>query len=187
MGAFGDAGCVITSDPNIANKVRKLRIHGACAKYDHDDLGINSRLDALQAMILNVKIKHLSEWIESRQRHAESYDIELKNVEGIEIPSRHHSSTHAYHQYTIRILNGERDAVQKILNEKGVSTTVYYPKSLHLMRLLQKLGYRKGDFPHSEKACEEVLSLPMFPELTQENLTYVTTQLKEILHAPSSV
>jgi len=180
LGAFGDAGMVVTDDDSLAERLRMLRTHGARRKYYHELLGINSRLDALQATILNVKVKHLRNWVEARRSLAEGYNRGLAMLaDAVRCPVVLEGAYHVYHQYTIRV--SHRDAVQEELKSKGIRSTVYYPLPLHLQPVFENLGYKLGDFPESEKAAEEALSLPMFPELKSSEQEYVVEQLRDIL------
>ena len=159
-----------------------LRAHGARKKYYHELLGINSRLDALQAAILNVKVKHLRGWAEDRRSLAEGYNRGLAMAAGAaRCPVVLEGAYHVYHQYTIRVRH--RDAVQEELKSMGIGSTVYYPLPLHLQPVFENLGYKLGDFPESEKAAEEALSLPMFPELKTSEQEYVVEQLCDILRS----
>jgi len=178
LGAYGDGGMIVTNDDELAEKVSILRVHGSKPKYYHRMVGTNSRLDAIQAAILRVKLPHLDGWTTARQRVAAGYDEMLQDVHGIEVPYRAPDRTHIFHQYTIRVLNGKRDVLQKYLKEHGIGTFVYYPLPLHLQECFQDLGYKNGDLPESEHASQEVLSLPVFPELTEEEQEYVVEQIK---------
>jgi len=181
LGAYGDGGLVITNDDELADRVRLLRVHGSRPKYYHRVVGTNSRLDALQAAILRVKLKHLDAWTRLRQEHAAYYDEHLNRIPGMKIPHRAPDRTHIYHQYTVRIADGLRDALQRRLKEQGVEAAVYYPLPLHLQECFRHLGYREGELPESERASREVLSLPMFPELTEGAVGYVVTQVRKAL------
>ena len=178
LGAYGDGGMVVTNDDELAEKVRMLRVHGSKPKYYHHMVGTNSRLDALQAAILRAKLPHLAEWTKARQRLADHYDELLGDIEGLVLPYRAPDRTHIFHQYTIRVLNGKRDALRAYLAERGIGTEVYYPLPLHLQPCFRHLGYREGDLPESERASREVLSVPMFPELTEEEMEYVAGEIK---------
>jgi len=169
LGAFGDGGMVVTSDPEIAERVRMLRVHGARKKYYHEELGCNSRLDELQAALLRVKLEHLESWNERRRTIASTYDLLLQD-QGLPLtlPVEPGHVHHVYHQYTVQA--GGRDELQAYLKKRGIASTVYYPQPLHLQKVFAHLGYKPGDFPYAEKACREVLSLPMFPELTGEEV-----------------
>ncbi len=179
LGAFGDAGMVVTDDDSIAERLRILRAHGARKKYHHELLGINSRLDALQAAILNVKVKYLSQWAEARRSIADRYSCVLGDVQGLTVPAVADGVFHVYHQYTVRV--NARDEVQRELAVRGIGTTVYYPLPLHLQPVFSELGYVEGDLPESERASAEALSLPIFPELTEEEQGYVIDQVKDVM------
>ena len=179
LGAFGDGGLVVTQDDELAGKVRMLRAHGSKPKYYHHLVGTNSRLDAIQAAILRVKLPHLDKWIEARRNIANIYDSLLGKVEKVKIPYRASYSYHTFHQYTLRILNGQRDELRSYLKEKGIGTGIYYPLPVHLQPVLKPFGYIEGDFPEAEKACKEVLSLPMWPELTEDEARYVAQTVKD--------
>lgn len=179
LGGYGDGGMVITSDVDIAEKLRIMRVHGSKPKYYHHTLGYNSRLDELQAAILNVKIKYLDEWEERRQEIAKRYNEGLSKVSDLTTPFVALGNEHVYHQYTIRLK--ERDRVSDFLQKQGVRTQVYYPVPLHLQPVFQSLGYREGDLPVTEKACKEVLSLPIYPELESNEQDYVIDQLQSYL------
>jgi dTDP-4-amino-4,6-dideoxygalactose transaminase len=180
LGAFGDGGMLTTNDPELEERIRMLRVHGSKKKYHHEILGCNSRLDELQAAILRVKLKYLDAWTNTRRALAERYREKL-NVAGnaIVLPTEMEWAYHVYHQYTIRVPN--RDAVQEELKARGIASTVYYPLSLHLQPVFKDLGYEPGDFPESEKATEEALSLPMFPELEYAEQDRVVEELRDIL------
>ncbi|WP_156023697.1 DegT/DnrJ/EryC1/StrS family aminotransferase [Sulfobacillus thermosulfidooxidans] len=173
LGALGDGGMVTTQREEWANAVRALRAHGARKKYYHEALGINSRLDALQAAILSVKLPYLDRWTQKRQYIAKRYSdgLHTLGLEAVHIPVVPDGFTHVFHQYTIRVEN--RDRLQAFLKSQGIGTTVYYPLALHLQPALRDLGYHLGDFPISEQVQNEVLSLPMFPELTDSEVDYV--------------
>ncbi|MEO9264573.1 MAG: DegT/DnrJ/EryC1/StrS family aminotransferase [Candidatus Baltobacteraceae bacterium] len=184
LGAYGDAGMVTTGRKDLADRMRSLRAHGGRVKYHHEELGVNSRLDEVQAAILRVKLPHLDAWIDNRRANAAWYSKNLG--ERVVTPSETPDTHHAYHQYTIRVEN--RDRVQKQLADAGVQTMVYYPVPLHLQEVHANLGLKEGDFPHSERAAREVLSLPMFPELKPEAREAVRTALRTALSPqPASV
>ena len=169
LGAAGDGGMILTSSPESAARLRSLRGHGAVAhKYISEEQGWNSRLDELQAAILCVKLRHLAGWTAARQSHAARYDKLLRAVPGLTLPHVAPGSTHVYHQYTIRLADRER--VQKHLAAGGIASTVYYPVPLHLQPMFAHLGYQPGSMPHAERAALEVLSLPIYPELTAEQI-----------------
>ena len=162
LGAYGDGGMLVTNDAALAERSVSLRGHGGRVKYYHEELGVNSRLDELQAAILRVKLPHLEEWVAARRAVAQRYASQLDGL-GIPLPSEHPQNRHVYHQYTLRV--ADRDRVQNDLKTAGVQTMVYYPVPLHLQKVHAMLGLREGAFPHSERAAREVLSIPMFPEL----------------------
>lgn len=175
IGAFGDAGAVVTDDDQLAERLRMLRVHGSRKKYYHEMLGINSRLDTLQAVILSLKSKYLGEWTEKRRAIAAEYSDRLKSLRSVRLPVEQDGCRHVYHQYTIAA--GERDRLKAYLADQGIGSTVYYPHPLHLQKVFTNLGYRKGDFPAAERAAESVLSLPMYPEMTMEQVKYVAEAL----------
>lgn len=173
LGAYGDGGMVVTNDDELAARVQILRVHGSKPRYYHRVVGVNSRLDAVQAAILRLKLTHLSEWTVARQHVAARYDELLRDVDGIELPYCAADRSHIFHQYTIRVKNGRRDELRTHLKEQGIGTSIYYPRPLHLQECFQDLGYKEGDLPNSEEASHEVLSLPVFPELTGEEQEHV--------------
>lgn len=177
LGAFGDGGLVVTNNEVLAQKVRMLRAHGSQCKYYHELVGTNSRLDALQAALLRVKLGYLDKWIDARRRIAAQYTKAFNAREGIDPPAEADGSRHTYHQYTVRVSQGSRDDLRAFLQEQGVGTMVYYPTPAHLQPALENLGYREGDFPEAERASREVLSLPVFPELRIEEVIYVIQKL----------
>jgi dTDP-4-amino-4,6-dideoxygalactose transaminase len=179
LGAYGDAGMIVTNDSEIAERMSVIRVHGSKPKYYHHVLGYNSRLDELQAAILNVKFPHLNEWSKLRQEKASVYTHLIKEQLGDKVvtPFIAEDSDHIFHQYTIRV--EKRDELQNFLKENGISTMIYYPKPLHLQPVFEYLGYKEGDLPATEKACAEALSLPMFPELKQEQQEYVVSKIVE--------
>ncbi len=182
LGAFGDGGMLTTNDPELEARIRILRVHGAKKKYHHEILGCNSRLDALQAAILSVKVKYLKDWTEARRSLAEGYRGKLRAAgDAIVQPAVMDGAYHVYHQYTIRVPH--RDAVQEELRSRGIASTVYYPLPLHLQPVFNNLGYKPGDFPESEKAAEEALSLPMFPELKPSEQDRVVEELCDVLRS----
>jgi dTDP-4-amino-4,6-dideoxygalactose transaminase len=181
LGAFGDAGMVVTNEPQCAEKVRLLRTHGSKPKYFHKWIGINSRLDAMQAAILLVKFNYLENWTAERQKKAGHYRLLfndfLSSVDGLELPTIQYQNRHIFHQYVIRA--PERDRLKRFLMENGIGTDIYYPLPLHLQECYSFLKYRRGDLPISEKASEEVLALPIYPELTEGQQTMVVETIKE--------
>ena len=179
LGCFGDGGMVLTNSEELYYKVKMLRAHGSKKTYRYDILGFNSRLDEIQAAILRAKFKYLNRWNEKRRKNASRYNSLLKEIEGIALPYVGPNVKHVFHQYTIRINN--RDRVFESLKSKGIGTMVYYPLSLHLQNVYKSLGYKLGDLKESEKAQQEVLSLPIFPELKDEEIKEVVTVIKQFL------
>ncbi|MBR0185752.1 MAG: DegT/DnrJ/EryC1/StrS family aminotransferase [Synergistaceae bacterium] len=169
LGGCGDGGMVVTCDKDRAERLRKLRVHGSGTTYYHDEVGINSRLDAIQAAILDIKLKHLEEWNEERRKIADYYRLLFKThdvQEFITAPAELEGNYHIYHQYVVRVRE-KRDELMEYLNTEGFAVRVYYPLPLHLQPCFAYLGYKAGDFPVSEKLSHEVLALPVFPGLTQ--------------------
>ncbi len=176
LGCFGDGGMVLTNNKEIAEKVRMLRGHGSKATYHYDLIGFNSRLDELQAAILRVKLKYLNHWSEARRKNAKLYDELFSGTKDVVAPFVASKRTHVYNQYTIRVK--DRDELFAHLEKKGIGRMVYYPLSLHLQKAFSYLGGKKGDFPESERAEKEVLSLPIFPELKEEEIKEVAAAVK---------
>jgi len=177
LGAFGDGGAVVTNDDGFGKMVGSLVNHGMLKRYYYDYVGINSRLDTLQAAILRVKLRHLDEYHKARQEAASWYDNTLTGIEGLQIPVRSQFSTHIYHQYTLQVNPSKRDVLKQWLHEKGIPSQVYYPLPLHLQRAYRDLGYMEGDLPVSENLCRSVLSLPMHTELEKIQLEYISDQI----------
>ncbi len=179
LGAYGDAGAIVTNDDGIAEKARMLRDHGRKKgdKYIHTITGSNYRLDALQAAILRVKLKHLDEWTERRRNNAKTYNDLLKDI--VVTPKEAEYAKHVYHLYVIRVK--KRDETQTFLKEKGISTGIHYPKPLHLQPAYKNMGYKEGDFPVTENISKDTLSLPMFPELSQEQISYIVDKINSCM------
>lgn len=173
LGCFGDGGAMFTNDPELAEKLRMIANHGQKKKYYHDSIGVNSRLDTLQAAILRVKLKYLDRYSASRREVADRYDEAFSNYQPIKTPKRADNSTHVFHQYTIQVKDNSRDALKKYLQVKGVPSMVYYPVPLHLQNAYLKYGYRAGDFPVAESLCKKVLSLPIHTEMKKEDQEYI--------------
>jgi dTDP-4-amino-4,6-dideoxygalactose transaminase len=179
LGACGEGGAVTTDDEEIAQKVRMLRDHGQAQKYFHDIEGYNGRLDAIQAGILQIKLKHLPEWNESRRKCAYRYNEQLGKIDGVTIPFEPVWSKAVYHLYIIR--SHMRDFLQKYLSENLIGTGLHYPLPLHLQKAYLKLGYKEGDFAISEKVASEILSLPMYPGLSKAQQQNVVEKMKEAI------
>lgn len=181
LGGLGDGGMVLTNDTNLANAVRRMRNHGMEPKYYHSHVGGNFRLDALQAAGLLVKLPHLDKWGEMRRANAEFYNNAFANVESIKTPYIDPKNRSIYNQYIISVEN--RDEVIAKLREKEIGCEIYYPLPLHVQECFAPLGYKEGDFPVSEYAAKHTIALPIYPELTEEQLDYVATSLKQIVGA----
>ena len=179
LGAYGDAGAVITNDEGLAEKVRMTANHGRLEKYDHLFEGISSRLDGIQAAILRVKLNHLENWIEGRRKVAATYNKLLSDLGDIILPQEEAYAKHVYHLYVIRTAN--RDVLREYLKEKGISTGIHYPTPLPFLKAYDYLGHKPGDFPVSERLAKEVLSLPMYPELTGEQIQFIAAAIREAL------
>jgi len=184
LGGCGDGGMVTVRTAEEAERLRTLRSHGSRKKYYSELQGMNSRLDEIQAAILRVKLGHLAKWNEARRRIAAQYREALTGLPEIMVPFESANAEHVYHQFTIRVVN--RDEVQKFLAERGIQTFVYYPVPLHLQPMYSNLGYRRGDLPVAEEAASEVLSLPIFPEMTQEDVKFVADCLEQCVTASVS-
>ena len=181
LGAYGDAGAIVTNNDVLAEKLRSITNHGMKVRYYYDLVGVNSRLDTLQAAILKVKLKHLNDYNKAREKAANYYDSSFKEQFKITIPYRVPYSTHIFHQYTIQIKNASRNDLKLYLEKAGIPTMIYYPVPLHLQVAYKHLNYIKGDFPVTEKLCETVLSLPMHTELEDEQLKYITDKINNFL------
>lgn len=177
LGGAGDGGMVVTNNKKLADKIRAMRVHGSKKKYYHHYLGINSRLDALQAAILRVKLKHLNKWAKERQKNARYYTSRLKNIKQVITPKIASGCTHVFNQYTIRAK--QRNQLQKYLKEHDIPTQIYYPLPLHLQPIFKSLKYKKGSLSESEKAAKEVLSLPIYPELSLKDQNYIIQTIKQ--------
>ncbi|BAU66843.1 DegT/DnrJ/EryC1/StrS aminotransferase family protein [Stanieria sp. NIES-3757] len=187
LGAFGSGGMVVTNNLAIAEKVRSLRNYGAPRKYFHTELGTNSRLDTLQAAILNIKLPHLSEWNLTRNKAAQIYDLALQPLETQQVvPIKNYSQFgHVYHLYVIRLnqkLAQYREAIQQQLQELGIQTGIHYPIPCHLQPAYSYLGYQLGDLPQAEALCEQILSLPIYPGLDEEQIGLVSEQLTKVIY-----
>ncbi len=171
LGAYGDAGLMVTDDEALYRKIKMYRVHGTSAKYHHEYIGYNSRLDTLQAAILRLKLTTTETAIAARARHAAHYTERLRAIPGVRVQSARSDAHPVYYVYNILV--PQRDALVSYLKEKGIGTTIYYPKPLHLQPCFAYLGYKEGDFPVAERICKEILALPMYPELTDDEIDYV--------------
>ena len=179
LGGYGDGGMVVTDSEPFAVRLRSLRSHGCVKKYFSEEQGWNSRLDEIQAAILRVKLRHLDEWMEARRNRANRYDAQLKDFHGIAIPFAAPWGSHVYHQYAIR--TPRRDHVKNFLASRGISSAVYYPTPIHLQPIYKPLGYHAGDFVETEHAAAEVLSIPIYPELTDAQQNRIVEALMDAL------
>jgi len=175
LACCGDGGAITVNDDKLAEKIRMLRVHGSRKKYHYEFVGHNSRLDAIQAAILTVKLNHIEEWNEKRRKAAKFYSDELKEIV-LQVPQEPQDYLHVFHQYTIRAK--DRDELSSYLKENGIGHAIYYPVPLHLQPAMADYGYGKGDFPEAEKACQEVISLPIFPEIYQYEQEEVIDAIK---------
>lgn len=186
LGACGDGGAVVTNDENLAASIRMLKEHGSRQRYYHEETGINSRLDALQAAILSIKLSYLEQWNDARRQLAATYQQLLQPLSGVVVPQEIPNSHAVWNQYTIRLTKDSsnsnyRDQIRHQLQERGVTSMVYYPIPLHLQPVYKNLGYQPGNFPVTEQICNQVLSIPMFPELSLEEQQQVVYSLKDCL------
>jgi dTDP-4-amino-4,6-dideoxygalactose transaminase len=177
LGGFGDGGLITTSDDRLAELCRTLRVHGSKPKYYHSVVGINSRLDTLQAAVLLVGLRYLDDWAEMRRAHAAAYAQSLRQAKGVQLPVSLAGWHHVFNQYVVR--SHRRDDLRAYLSEREIGTEIYYPLPLHLQECFAYLGHKKGDFPESEKAAAESLALPIFPYLTEEQRTVVVNAIRE--------
>jgi UDP-2-acetamido-2-deoxy-ribo-hexuluronate aminotransferase len=177
LGCYGDGGAMFTNDETLAGKLRSISNHGMKERYHYDDIGVNSRLDTIQAAILLVKLKHLNEFNSARRKTADFYDNAFRGCPDIAVPERAGYSTHIFHQYTIRIRHGKRDELKKYLESAKIPAMIYYPGPLHTQHAYRNLGYGDNDFPVTTDLCHEVLSLPMHPDMEQEQLDYITSNV----------
>jgi len=171
LGGYGDGGMMVTQDQGLADRLRRLRMHGGAKQYFHDEVGFNSRLDALQAAVLAAKLPHLASWSAKRRENAAYYSAALADVPDVTVPFIDQSNESIFNQYTLRVQ--KRDALQAHLKERGIGSAIYYPLPLHLQPCFAYLGYKAGAFPESERAANEVLSLPIYPELSKAQLDEV--------------
>lgn len=176
LGGYGDGGMMVTQSDELDASLRRLRTHGSVKTYYHDEVGYNSRLDALQAVVLSAKLPHLEAWSAARRRNAQAYDAAFADLDGVRTPVIDPANESIYNQYTLRA--ERRDALQEFLRGRGIGNSVYYPLPLHLQPCFSYLGYHEGDFPESERAAKEVISLPVYPELTDSQRDEVITAVR---------
>ncbi|WP_443663824.1 DegT/DnrJ/EryC1/StrS family aminotransferase, partial [Clostridium sp.] len=177
LGAYGDAGMIVTNDENLANLAKMYRVHGASRKYHYDFIGYNSRLDAIQACILQVKIKYINNAIKKRNHIAKLYMKGLQECEFVKIPKIIGNQKSVY--YAFNVLADRRDELSEYLKANEIGTSIYYPIPLHLQKCFAYLGYKKGDFPVAEKTCERIIALPIYPEITEEEVEFVCETIKK--------
>jgi dTDP-4-amino-4,6-dideoxygalactose transaminase len=178
LGAFGEAGAVVTNDSGIADRIRRLRDHAQQGRHNHVELGFNTRMEGIQGAVLSVKLRYLDEWNAARRRHARLYEDLLATVPGIVVPRLSLSDAHVWHLYVVLVPHIQRDRLQAELLEQGVSTGVHYPVPVPFQPAYHYLGYSRGDFPVAESVMQSCLSLPMFPELSANEVEYVAATLR---------
>lgn len=181
LGCYGDGGAIFTNDDELADRMTAIANHGCRVRYHHDEIGVNSRLDSIQAAILDAKLPHLDEYIAARQKAAAYYDKVFANCEQLLIPGRQPHSTHVFHQYTLRVVGADRDKLREGLAERGIPAMIYYPVPLHQQKAYLDPRYKDGDFPVAERLAACVLSLPMHTELDEEQLEYITSNVLELI------
>ena len=182
LGCYGDGGALFTNNDELAANLRMIANHGQKVRYYHDVIGVNSRLDTMQAAILDIKLKHLNRYAESRRSVADYYDNALSGIEGLMTPNRISNGTHVFHQYTLRVLDGRRDGLRSYLEERGVPSMIYYPLPLHFQKAFENERYPKGSMPISERLSAEVLSLPIHTEMTSEELEFIVHNVKSFFN-----
>ncbi len=178
LGCYGDGGALFTNDDELAKKLRRVCNHGSDVRYYHEVVGVNSRLDSMQAAILRIKLRHLDAYAAARNRAAAAYDAAFKGIPGLTIPERSSSSTHVFHQYTLKVANGRRDALKEHLEKQGVPAMIYYPVPCHLQNAYKTARFAEGSLPVTESITHEVLSLPMSTELDEQQLAHITHTVK---------
>jgi UDP-2-acetamido-2-deoxy-ribo-hexuluronate aminotransferase len=181
LGCFGDGGALFTLDKDLATRMKMIANHGQRVKYEHEVIGVNSRLDSLQAAVLEVKLKHIHEFTARRQHAASFYDNALKEVAGVSIPARDPKSTHVFHQYTLKV--EDRDRLMEYLAGKNIPSTVYYPMPLHLQKAYKEFGKGTGSFPVAERLAKTVISLPIHTEITDDQLHLICSEIRKFYHA----
>jgi len=179
LGCYGDGGAIFTDNDELATLIRSITNHGMKVRYYHDNIGVNSRLDTMQAAVLRVKLRHLDAFNEARREVANFYDSELGAVKSIKIPKRSAHSTHIFHQYTLKVKPEERDSLREHLENEGIPSMIYYPVPLHVQKAYLHLGYRTDEFPVTTRLCSEVLSLPMHTEMEPDQLRYITGCIRD--------
>lgn len=181
LGCFGDGGALYTNNDDLAEAARQIANHGMKVRYYHDFVGINSRLDSMQAAILRVKLRHLDAYCNARIAAADYYDAAFADLKGVTTPHRDPKTTHTFHQYTLVLDGIDRAGLQKHLSDQGIPAMIYYPVPLHLQKAFLNLGYREGDFPVTEDLCKKVISLPMHTELDENQLQHITHAVRQFI------
>ena len=182
LGCYGDGGAIFTNDDTLADRMQAIANHGCHVRYHHDEVGVNSRLDSIQAAILDAKLPHVDAYTAARQRAAAYYDKAFANNEKLLIPGREPHSTHVFHQYTLRVVGVDRDQLREGLAERGIPAMIYYPVPLHQQKAYLDPRYKDGDFPVAERLAACVLSLPMHTELDEEQLAFITSSVLELIN-----
>lgn len=182
LGCYGDGGAIFTNDDALAGKIRMIANHGQSVQYVHDSIGVNSRLDSIQAAILRIKLRELDNYAAARNKAADYYDNAFKSNENIITPPRAKNSNHVFHQYTLQLNGKDRNQLKEFLATKDIPAMIYYPIALHMQKAYSDPRYKAGDFPVTEKLCESVISLPMQTELTEEQLKYITDSVLEFMN-----
>ncbi|MFN0187201.1 MAG: DegT/DnrJ/EryC1/StrS family aminotransferase [Bacteroidia bacterium] len=182
LGCMGDGGAIFTQNDELAQRIRIIANHGQSVQYHHDDIGVNSRLDTMQAAILRIKLRHLDDYCDARQRAASYYDQAFGKNPKLKIPTRQEHSTHVFHQYTLVLRGVSRTALREHLESKGIPSMIYYPIPLHMQKAYTDPRYKHGDFPVTEDLCAHVISLPMHTELTNEDLAHITSSVLEFVN-----
>jgi dTDP-4-amino-4,6-dideoxygalactose transaminase len=179
LGCCGDGGALYTNDDELARQLRSIANHGMKVRYHYDHIGVNSRLDTIQAAILRVKLKYLDQFNNARIAVADAYDQAFSSCDSLIVPQRVNYSSHIFHQYTLRIRDGRRDELKNFLESRNIPSMVYYPGPIHLQKAYSSLGYTENDFPVTTSLCKEVLSLPMHPEMERDQIDFITSGVLE--------
>jgi len=179
LGAYGDGGAMFTNDPELASMIRSVVNHGMTKRYHYDHVGVNSRLDTIQAAILRIKLRHLDQYNRARQEVAAAYDEAFSDIPDLKIPERNRDSEHIFHQYTLQVYNGKRNQLKSYLEENDIPAMIYYPVPLHVQPAYAELGYKSGDFPVTEELCDRVISLPVHTEMEDDQLAHITSTVKK--------
>lgn len=177
LGCYGDGGAIYTNDAELGKKIRMICNHGQSVQYYHDSIGVNSRLDSIQAAVLNIKLKHLDDYAAARNKAAAFYDKAFSNIKGITIPKRAKNSTHVFHQYTLLLDGIDRNGLREFLASRDIPSMIYYPVPLHMQKAYLDPRYKEGDFPITERLCRSVISLPMHTELDEQTLEFITSSV----------